>query len=449
MDTYTTTPKAQSTIEALWRLEKIVLNSLNFEDVVQNIVESTLSELGYLNLGYRVIVLALVDKKTKKLKRISYSRTKEGIEAIGSLSVPFLEIEIPLSEENNLCVKAMKNKQPYVTHSVADVFYPTLKKEEIFPIQNSLGIKTTMVYPVFSRGESIGVLIFSLIKEENEISQEEKDLIAGFTDVVGLAVQNSALYTSLQDATEQLKDANERLKSLDKLKDEFVSLASHELRTPMTSIKSYLWLVLSQRENIGSLSPKQKEYLDRVYISTERLIKLVNDMLNVSRIESGRMAINAKPLDLVTLANDSVKDILPSSQNAGVSILINSPSSQLPQVSADPEKIKEVFINLMGNSLKFTPKGGKITISFNQKDDTVITSITDTGKGIKPEDMSKLFQKFGLIEGNYVAFSSTQGTGLGLYLTKSIIELHGGKISVESEGENKGTTFSFSLKKAQ
>jgi signal transduction histidine kinase len=440
MDTYSTTPKAQETISALWRLEKIILNTLDFKDVVQKIVESTLSELGYLNLGYRVIVLALIDPHTQTLKRISFSRTKEGIEAIGSLSLPFEQINIPLSEEDNLCIKAINQQKPFFTHNVADVFYPTLKAEEILPIQARVGIKTTMVYPVLSKGEPLGVLIFSMIKTEQEVSQEEKDLIAGFTDVVGLAVQNSHLYTSLQEA-------NEKLKSLDRLKDEFVSLASHELRTPMTAIKSYSWMLREEKQ--GQLNDKQKEYANIIYISTERLIRLVNDMLNVSRIEAGRLTINPKPVDLAKLAQDVLSEVLPSAQSQQIVIILQTPSSPLGTVLADADKTKEVLINLIGNSLKFTPQGGTITISFEQKDDTIITRVTDTGKGIKAEDMSKLFKKFGMIEGNYTVKNIGQGTGLGLYISKSIVELQGGKMTVFSEGENKGTTFTFSLKKVK
>ena len=439
MDTYSTTPKAQETIAALWRLEKIILDTLDFQDVVQKIVESTLTELGYLNLGYRVIVLALVDRKSQTLKRISFSRTKEGIEAIGSLSLPFEHIDIPLTEENNLCIQAMKQKQPLITHSVADVFYPALKEEEILPIQQAVGIKTTMVYPVLSKGQPLGVLIFSIIKTEQEVSQEEKDLLAGFTDVVGLAVQNSQLYSSLQDA-------NERLKSLDRLKDEFVSLASHELRTPMTAIKSYAWMLREERP--GTLNEKQKEYANIIYVSTERLIRLVNDMLNVSRIEAGRLIINPKPVDLAQLAQEVLTEVLPSAQNQQIAIVLQNLPSPLGTVLADTDKTKEVFINLIGNSLKFTPPGGKITIAFEQQDDMIITHVSDTGKGIKAEDMSKLFHKFGMIEGNYTR-TSGQGTGLGLYISKSIVELQGGTMSVFSEGENKGTTFTFSLRKAQ
>jgi len=186
--------------------------------------------------------------------------------------------------------------------------------------------------------------------------------------------------------------------------------------------------------------------LDRTYQSTERLINLVNDMLNVSRIESGRMTINFKPINIVQLASDVLNDVLPSAQNLHIAISVEQPTTPVPIVSADAEKIKEVFLNLIGNSLKFTPAGGKITVYFEQKDGMVFISITDTGKGIKAEDMPKLFQKFGMIEGNYLSMPTAQGTGLGLYITKHIVELHGGKITVASEGENKGTTATFSLK---
>jgi signal transduction histidine kinase len=435
---YTTTPKSQETIAALWRLLKVILNTLDFHEVVQKIVESTLSELGYLNLGYRVIVLALVDQETNTLKRVSFSRTSEGIKAIGSLSLPFENISIPLTEERNLCIQALKQKQPLITHQVADVFYPTLTEEEIAPIQKAVGIKTTMVYPVLSKGDPLGVLIFSMIKSEQEVSQEEKDLLAGFTDIVGLAVQDARIYSSLFQA-------NTRLHELDKLKDEFLSLASHELRTPMTAIKSYIYLLLEQRNEIGPLTEKQKIYLQNTFTSTNRLINLVNDMLNVSRIEAGRLTVTPKPTDIVKLVQDVFTEVMPTAQTQQLNLLLEQPATTLPLVSADPDKIKQVLINLIGNSLKFTPPGGTITVSFSQKDEMVHVHVKDTGKGIKPEDVPRLFKKFGMIEGNYLKTTVGQGSGLGLYLSKSLVELQGGSMWFVSEGENKGTTFSFSL----
>jgi signal transduction histidine kinase len=235
------------------------------------------------------------------------------------------------------------------------------------------------------------------------------------------------------------------LKVLDKLKNEFVSVASHELRTPMTAIKSYLWMALNGKG--GQLNEKQHYYIERGYNSVDRLIRLVNDMLNISRIESGRISITLQPVDIITLTKEVVEEVIPHAKEVGVTITIQKIES-LPKVLADSDKIKEVLFNLIGNSVKFTPKSGSIMISYSQKDGFVETKITDTGAGIEPDDMGKLFQKFGLIEGSYVTnqTSTSFGTGLGLYICRSIIELHHGEINAASEGKGKGSTFAFTLK---
>jgi len=245
--------------------------------------------------------------------------------------------------------------------------------------------------------------------------------------------------------SKELSKANEKLETLDKLKDEFLSLASHELRTPMVSIKSYLWMVLEGRG--GKVTEKQKDYLDTAYKSTDRLIALVNDMLDISRIESGKITLDLKRIKLNDLVEEVVREMSPRALEIGIKISeVFSPS--LSEIWGDNNKIKEVLINVIGNSLKFTPKGGKVTIALNQKDNFIETSITDTGTGIKKEDLSKLFQKFSMVGGIRQKDKSAQGTGLGLYLSKLIVELHGGKIWAESEGIDKGAKFTFSLKVA-
>src|SRR3989344_8077920 len=148
MQYYSTTPQAKETIEALWRLEKIILDSLDFRDVVQKIVDSVLSELGYLKLGYRIVVLALVDNEKKVLKRISISQTEEAKKALEVTPVPFHEIDIPLGEEQSYCIKALKENTPYVTHNWCDILRPTYTQEDATIVQNIVGIKTSMIYPV-------------------------------------------------------------------------------------------------------------------------------------------------------------------------------------------------------------------------------------------------------------------------------------------------------------
>ncbi len=441
---YNSTPKTENIIEALWRLQKVILDTLDFNNVVGKIVNGLLTELDYLKLGYRIVVLTLVDEQNQVLKRISLSQTKEAELALAASAVPFHEIEIPLSAQDNLLVRAILDKKPQVSHYWPNIFTPILNPEQAIANQEASGIKTSLIFPIIVHDKSIGALIFSLIKSENEVTQEEMDLIRGFTDIVGLAVQNARLYTSLQETSGKLKVANDKLKDLDVLKDEFVSVASHELRTPMTAIKSYLWMALAGKG--GELNQKQKYYLDRAYNSTDRLIKLVNDMLNVSRIESGRVSLNVEKIDMIELVTDVIAEVTPRADELGVTIKVDPPSHALPPVLADSDKIKEVLINLIGNSMKFTPSGGIITIYFDTKDDTVITHVKDTGKGVEKTDIPKLFQKFGLIRGSYTTNQVSQGTGLGLYICKSIIALHRGEIWGESEGRDKGAEFSFSLK---
>jgi signal transduction histidine kinase len=233
-------------------------------------------------------------------------------------------------------------------------------------------------------------------------------------------------------------------REVDKMKDEFISVASHELRTPMTVIKSYLWMVLSGQA--GLLKTRQKSYLRRSFDSTNRLIKLVNDMLNISRIESGRMSMDVEKVSMLDLSREVVDEFNSRSTKSNTKININI-EHPLPDVIADPDKIKEVFFNLIGNSLKYTPRKGLITINFEVNPNFLITHVIDNGSGMSLEMINNLFQKFGLIAGSFQTNQSTntKGTGLGLYICKQIIRLHHGEIWGTSPGPGLGSTFSFTL----
>ncbi|HVF69582.1 MAG TPA: sensor histidine kinase [Xanthomonadales bacterium] len=336
------------------------------------------------------------------------------------------------------------------------------------PVSEAFGFLTFIrnIFIVTLIGSSIVLLLTSFVLSEDltrsirRLEQsaqlikkgqiEKTAIIKSGDEIESLSYSFSSLIDQLMDrehslekATSQLEVANEKLKALDKLKDEFVSLASHELRTPMTAIKSYLWMTL--QGDAGVLNDTQKLYLTRSYSSVERLIKLVNDMLNISRIESGRITIEAKKVNIYELAQEVVQEISSRASELGVHVII-SKDIQLPDVLADSDKIKEVLINLLGNSLKFTPKDGTITISFMQTEGMVETKVSDTGAGISHEGISKLFQKFNMLPESYSINKSASGSGLGLYISRSIVELHKGKIWATSEGLGKGSQFSFSLR---
>jgi signal transduction histidine kinase len=290
-----------------------------------------------------------------------------------------------------------------------------------------------------------GVLIFCFTKDADEISEDEKNLIQGFTDIVGLAVQNAKLYTSIEQTTEKLRQtndqlvhANEQMLEVVKLKDEFVSLASHELRTPMSAIKGSLSTILEGFA--GELSKEAREFLVAAYNENDRLLRLVNNLLNISRIESGHFKFTYERVNMNALIIEVTNGLLSAAKEKGITLSYRV-NAAVPAIMADGDKIKEVLINIIGNAVKFTHKGG-VVVSLEQKEGALVTSITDTGSGIAKEDQELLFKKFSQIQEDYA--KQTGGTGLGLYICKIIIEGLKGKIWLEST-LGKGSTFYFSL----
>ncbi len=303
-------------------------------------------------------------------------------------------------------------------------------------------IHSLLILPIQHVRELRGLLVLARCASADQITAEEIEFGEMLTRLIDLSFKLQDTESSLTKITQQVYEMNTRLHQLDKLKDDFVSIASHELRTPMTVIRSYAWMALHRSD--VPLSATLEKYVTRILISTERLINLVNDMLNVSRIESGRIEINPESVNLLSLARDIVDEVyLSKSQEKTIQFIVAEKS--IPKVLADSDKLRQVFLNLVGNSLKFTPNGGKIAFDFFTDGKVVETSIIDTGVGISKEDMSKLFNKFSRLDNSYTAAATSGGTGLGLYISKNLVELMHGKIWVRSEGVGKGTTFTVSL----
>jgi signal transduction histidine kinase len=247
--------------------------------------------------------------------------------------------------------------------------------------------------------------------------------------------KNTECLITITDITEE--------KMLGKMKDEFLSLAAHELRTPITIIKGYLWL-LSQ-EKAGKLNAEQKNYIQTVINSAENMHNLVNDMLNISTIEQGKTTFKIEKLDILQELKANVEGLQIKAKEKNIYLEIKCDEKDSYETFADKTKLVEVFLNLVGNSIKFTKLGG-ITVLLEKIDNKFVkVSITDTGIGISKEDQPKLFNKFGRIDSSYQTVAEIQGTGLGLYITKQYIEKMGGTIGMESEGVGKGSTFWFML----
>jgi signal transduction histidine kinase len=230
-----------------------------------------------------------------------------------------------------------------------------------------------------------------------------------------------------------------KLKEIDRMKTEFISLASHQLRTPLAAIKWSLDLLMTGK--MGEVPENQMRVLNILYEGAERMNVLIKNLLNISRIESGRILVEPVPTKLNDLVDKVLSEQKPKSDQK--SIKINSFfDNDLPEISIDPKLITEVYANIISNAIKYTPEKGVITISIYKKDNKIFTEVKDTGIGIPLSQQDKMFQKF--FRADNAVLTEADGNGLGMYLAKSIINSSGGDIWFEST-EGKGTTFWFSL----
>jgi len=244
----------------------------------------------------------------------------------------------------------------------------------------------------------------------------------------------------LEDISHQLTVTNERLKELDATKSEFISIASHQLRTPLTAIKGYISLLLEG--SYGKVSVPVLDVLNKLYSVNSRLVHLVEDLLNVSRIEAGRIQYSFAPTQLEPLIVELVDMFKPSAREKHLSLNMKLSKVPLPLITIDPNKIKEVVSNLIDNAIKYT-KEGSVTVSLESTAEVAHIIVSDTGIGIHPEDMKNLFQKF--LRSKETTKMVVSGAGLGLYVGKSFIDAHGGKIWAESDGPDKGSRFIIEL----
>ncbi len=240
----------------------------------------------------------------------------------------------------------------------------------------------------------------------------------------------------LETLTLQLEYANTKLKKLDKAKSEFISIASHQLRTPLTAIKGYISMFLEG--TYGKLRNEEKRPMENVYQSNERLIKLVNDLLSISRVESGKLEMEWGKTDLEEVIKSLINELKIEAEKKKLYVKRKKPTKPLPKINLDRDKIRQVFLNIIDNAIRYTKKGG-ITIESKTNKTKITIIISDTGEGMTGEETDQLFESFS--RGKAGNRMWTEGAGLGLYIAKKFTQMHKGKIWAESKGKEKGSIF--------
>ena len=324
-----------------------------------------------------------------------------------------------------------------------------ISAQETLRLPSFLRKGASLVVPLHVKKELSGFILVSKEVSQERVTEGEVELFSILANQISQALENSRLYEELwrshreleqriKERTGELARANEALKQLNRMKTDFVSNVSHELRTPLTSIKGFASLLLDGK--LGPISEEQRRRLSRIDEQTNSLTKLVNDLLDISRIESGKVAMALQPIEVQQLLEGPTDLLQGVMREKQLEFQVDCPAKT--EIWVDREKMERVLVNLLGNAIKFTPEGGRILVQVVPRKGEVQIDITDTGIGMEPKDLSRIFEEF--YRSETAIRQNIRGTGLGLSLVKQIIEAHEGRIWATSK-VRQGSTFSFIL----
>lgn len=432
-------------LSVLYEASRMVSSSINLQQVMDDILDLLVDKFGVDTCSVRLLendgVIRIKAQRGLKPEFVKSAERRPSMDCYsGECFLSGRVINVP---------DTSKITKPISTNRIAEQ-----------------GIKSFILAPIFSEKEIIGVLSISSMKERGYFSDKFIELFTSLAQQLGVAIGTARLYdqlarfnkeleakvaertVALERKSIQLSEANLELKELDRLKSEFLANMSHELRTPLNSIIGFTQLLLAEID--GEINREQKESLETVERNANNLLSLINDILDLSKIEAGKMTLALQPVSLDDVIDDTMTIMNPLIENKKQHFTLKKPSN-LPKVMGDKEKLNQILINLLSNAIKFTDPGGSISLhvelwvktlpaGLDSSKSYVRISVQDNGIGIKPEDLERLFGEF--IQLDASASRKYGGTGLGLSITRRLVEMLQGKIIVKSRyGE--GSTFSF------
>ncbi len=347
---------------------------------------------------------------------------------------------------NQLLLKASAYKLVYREELKDNDSLESLLKENKTAILARLDTKQShQQYP-------IGWLVLGEKNNGNAYSRQDIRVIKIIANELALGIQNSLSYEEISsfnatlqqrvnEATIKLRKANDKLRALDEAKDDFVSMASHQLRTPLTSVKGNISMVIDG--DAGNITSVQKQLLDQAYSSSQRMVFLISDLLNVSRLKTGKFVIERTPIDLAKVVEEEVNQLIDTAKSRNLELKYEKPN-HITQLMLDDAKTRQVIMNFIDNAIYYTPSGGKIDVVLSETSSAVECRVIDNGIGVPKHEQHHLFTKF--YRAGNARKARPDGTGLGLFMAKKVIISEGGALIFETE-EGKGSTFGFSFPK--
>ena len=424
-------------LTTLHRAGLLFSSTFDREALVDSVLETIVQDLHYDRA-----IIALYDRA----RQVSYGFRIRGV---SEDVVAFTETrEIPITDPSTVEGTVLLKGESILTRDIREIW------ERLHPLNQQLatmvGAKSLISVPLKVKDAVLGSLTVERTTDY-PLTNDDLELISTLASQVAIALDNTQAYGEIEalnlglearvhERTEELQTANAKLKQMDRLKSQFLAHVSHELRTPLTSIVGFTDNMLEGL--VGSLNLKQEQYLSRIKANGTRLARMITDLLDLSRVEAGKMAVSFDHVVLPTLVSEVIEQIRPLTYAKEIRLDCHV---ALPDITvrADPDRVSQIVTNLLDNAIKYTEKGGAISVVIAATSAEVATvSVSDTGQGIPKEALPKLFDPFFRV--NQQERSQSKGLGLGLAIVKELVELHGGTIAVESE-LGKGTLVRFTL----
>jgi len=434
------------------------------------------------------LILALIfqpirqffDKATNKLFYKDQYTSDEFFAAVNRILVSTTDLRTLLSKVANLTMLTLKSEQTFFFINTAEARHSTVGTKEYSKLPASdakdlesyfagnfsilqasllesdhhirrllLSHRIELVMPLLQGKAVIGLMCLGEHLTSG-YSQRDLRVLETVSDELAIAIQNALSVDEVKDlnanleqridsATKELRASNAQLQRLDEAKDEFISMASHQLRTPLTSIKGYISMLMDG--DIGPVSKDQKHLLEETFMSSERMVRLISDFLNVSRLQTGKFVIEKHPVNLAVVVDHEVSALVPNAATRGLKFSYKMPKN-IPMMSLDESKIQQVIMNFCDNAIYYSKEGSTIKVSLSLTKRHVELTVKDTGIGVPLEEQEQLFNKF--FRATNARKQRPDGTGVGLFLAKKVIDAHHGQIIFESK-PGKGSTFGFRL----
>lgn len=414
------------TLSLLSKLYEISILTLAPKELAKKISQTVQADLSFELVG-----ILLYSKKRNELTPLAFASSERLKKIQSDFKISFENVTLPVSRSVFL-KQIIKTKTGDSTEKLEDVWDDLVAHEMLTELSGKGHVRSSLAYPLIIQDTVIGILILSLNRLERDLVDFEKESIKSFVNVIAVALDKAIV-------SEKLKIANEQLKILDAARAEFITMASHQLRTPPSSIKWSLSAILANE--FGQLDGELREALRKIDAANSSQISLIDALLNASRIERGKLEFVFEEADIAEITALTVDMLEPLARQKKLKLTFVKPSTALPKIVMDREKLRQVINNMIDNAIKYS-KQGEIQVSLEQTPADLVLKVKDSGKGMGKNELKAAFEKYGRGKDSkkYAA-----GLGLGMYLARVIVEQHNGKIWAESPGEEQGSLFAFSL----